>query len=55
MNLNGNLVWLVEFTSPDVNLTSIEVTANSAQGAENVVKNMYGPNVQFYRVNPIYK
>ena len=50
---NGNCVFLVEFRGGTVGIMSMEVTALSSQAAEQVVRNMYGNDIQISSVNPL--
>ena len=52
---NGNCVFLVEFRGGTVGFMSMEITALSSQAAEQVVRRMYGSDVQIYRTNPEYR
>ena len=50
---NGNCVFLVEFRGGAVGFMSMEITALSSQAAEQVVRNMYGNDIQISSVNPL--
>ena len=51
----ANLVYVVEFCSPSLPMQTMEIAALSPEAAEQVVRRMYGSDVQIYRTNPEYR
>lgn len=51
----ANLVYVVEFCSPTIAMQKMEVAALNPEAAEQVVRRMYGNDVQIYRTNPEYR
>ena len=51
----ASLVYVVEFCSPSIAMQKMEIAALNPEAAEQVVRRMYGDDVQIYRTNPEYR